>query len=53
VENLHYYEVLATWRLAILFTRMENSESYLERSKNKKGFITWPQFKKLQNLLGL
>lgn len=53
VENLHYYEVLATWRLAILFTRMENSESYLERSKNKKGFITWSHFEKLQNLLGL
>lgn len=53
VENLHYYEVFATWRLAILFTRIEQDQNYLTRSGNAKGFITWTHFEKLQSLLGL
>lgn len=52
VENLHYYEVFATWRMAILFTRIEQDASYLARSGNAKGFITWTHFEKLQRLLG-
>ena len=52
VENLHYYEVFATWRMAILFTRIEQDASYLTRSGNAKGFITWTHFEKLQSLLG-
>lgn len=53
VENLHYYEVFATYRMAILFTRIEQDEKYLTRSGNAKGFITWTHFEKLQKLLGL
>lgn len=53
VENLRYYEIFATWRLAILFTRMEHSETYMARSKNAKGFLTWTHYEKLQKLLDL
>lgn len=53
VENLFYYEVFATWRMAIFFTRMEQDQRYLARSKNVKGFITWTHYEKLRNLLGL
>ena len=53
VENLHYHEVFATWRMAILFTRIEQDASYIARSGNAKGFITWTHFEKLQRLLGL
>ncbi len=53
VENLHYYEVFATWRMAILFTRIEQSVKYLAQSGNAKGFITWTHFEKLQQLLQL
>jgi aminoglycoside phosphotransferase (APT) family kinase protein len=52
VENIHYYEVFATWRLAILFTRIEQDQNYLTRSGNAKGFITWTHFEKLKALLG-
>lgn len=53
VENFHYHEVFATWRLAILFTRIEQDPNYLVRSGNAKGFITWTHFEKLQRLLGV
>lgn len=53
VENLHYHEVFATWRMAILFTRIEQDQNYLSRSGNAKGFITWTHFDKLKGLLGL
>jgi hypothetical protein len=53
VENLHYHEVFATWRLAILFSRIEQDATYLARSGNAKGFITWTHFDKLKNLLGI
>lgn len=53
VENLHYHEVFATWRMAILFTRIEQDATYLARSGNAKGFITWTHFEKLQRLLGI
>lgn len=52
VENFNYYEVFATWRMAILFTRIEQDANYLARSGNAKGFITWTHFEKLQRLLG-
>ncbi len=51
VEHLHYYEIFATWRMAILFTRIEQDANYLARSGNAKGFITWTHFEKLQRLL--
>jgi aminoglycoside phosphotransferase (APT) family kinase protein len=51
VEHLHYYEVFATWRMAILFTRIEQDENYIARSGNAKGFITWTHFEKLQQML--
>lgn len=53
IRHLHYYEVFATYRMAILFTRIEQDEKYLTRSGNAKGFITWTNFEKLQKLLGL
>jgi len=53
VENFHYHEVFATWRMAILFTRIEQDQNYLVRSGNAKGFITWTHFAKLQRLLGV
>lgn len=53
VENLHYYEVFATWRMAILFTRIEQDATYIARSGNAKGFITWTHFEKLKKLLGI
>lgn len=53
VENLHYYEVFATWRMAILFTRIEQDANYLARSGNAKGFITWTHFEKLKTMLCL
>lgn len=51
VENFHYYEVFATYRLSILFTRIEQDPNYLSRSGNRKGFITGPHFEKLARLL--
>ena len=51
VEHLHYHEVFATWRMAILFTRIEQDPNYLARSGNAKGFITWTHLEKLQRLL--
>lgn len=53
VENLRYYEIFATWRLAILFSRIEQDESYIARSGNAKGFITWTHFDRLQRLLAI
>ncbi|NVO04705.1 MAG: phosphotransferase family protein [Rhodoferax sp.] len=53
VENLHYYEVFATWRLAILFTRMEQDQNYISRSGNAKGFLTGTHYGKLKALLNI
>lgn len=53
VEHLHYHEAFATWRMAIIYTRMENDERYLARSKNAKGFITWTHFDKLKQMTGI
>ena len=53
VENFHYYDVFATYRLTILYTRIEQDEKYLTRSGRPKGVITGPHFEKLQRLLGL
>lgn len=51
VEHFHYHEVFATWRMAILFSRIEQDPNYLARSGNAKGFITWTHFDKLERLL--
>lgn len=51
VEHFHYHQVFATWRLAILFTRIEQDPHYLARSGNAKGAITAPHFAKLDRLL--
>jgi len=51
VKHLHYYEVFATWRMAILFSRIEQDASYLARSGNAKGFINWTHFDKLERML--
>ena len=51
VLNLHYYEIFAAWRMAILFTRIEQDERYLASSGNKKGLITWTHFERLKALL--
>lgn len=51
VERFHYHQVFATWRLAILFTRIEQDPHYLARSGNTKGAITAPHFAKLERLL--
>lgn len=53
VENFTYYEAFATWRMAILYTRIEQDERYLQRSGNAKGFINWTHFEKLQRLIGV
>lgn len=53
VENFHYYDVLAAYRLAILFTRIEQDEKYLTRSGRPKGVITGPHFEKLERLLAM
>jgi len=51
VDNLFYYETFATWRLAILFSRMEQDPNYIARSGNAKGFITGTHFEKLARRL--
>ena len=51
VLNLRYYEIFAAWRMAILFTRIEQDERYLASSGNKKGLITWTHFERLKALL--
>jgi aminoglycoside phosphotransferase (APT) family kinase protein len=51
VERFHYHQVFATWRLAILFTRIEQDPHYLARSGNAKGAITASHFAKLERLL--
>jgi aminoglycoside phosphotransferase (APT) family kinase protein len=53
VENFHYYDVFATWRLALVYTRIEQDEKYLARSGNRKGFLTWTHDEKLKRLLGI
>jgi len=51
VERFHYHQVFATWRLAILFNRIEQDPHYLARSGNAKGAITAPHLAKLERLL--
>ncbi len=51
VENFDYYDVFAAWRLAIVYTRVENDEKYLARSGNAKGFLTATHFNKLNRLI--
>lgn len=51
VERFHYHQIFASWRLSILFTRIEQDPHYLARSGNTKGAITAPHFAKLERLL--
>lgn len=53
MENFDYYDVLAAYRLAIVYTRIEQDERYLARSGNKKGVLTSTHFEKLTDLIGL
>lgn len=50
VENFHYYDVFAAFRLAVVYTRIENDARYLARSGNAKGFLTWTHYEKLERL---
>ena len=51
VKNFLYYDVFAAWRLAIVYTRIEQDEKYLARSGNKKGLLTSTHFEKLARLI--
>lgn len=51
VEQLHYHETFAAWRLAILFSRMEQDPNYIARSGAVKGFITSTHFEKLERMV--
>jgi aminoglycoside phosphotransferase (APT) family kinase protein len=53
VENFFYHEVFATWRLAVVCTRVEKIQKYSSLSKKTPGYLTWPHFEQLRNLLGL
>jgi len=52
VKNFDYYDVLAAYRLAVVYTRIEQDERYLARSGNKKGALTTTHFEKLNRLIG-
>lgn len=51
VENFLYYDVFAAYRLALVYTRVENDEKYLARSGGKKGLLTTTHFAKLDSLI--
>lgn len=51
VENLHYHETFAAWRLAILFSRMEQDPNYIARSGAVEGAITATHFEKLERMI--
>ncbi|KCZ45761.1 phosphotransferase family protein [Hyphomonas sp. CY54-11-8] len=53
VENFNYYDVLAAYRLAVVYTRIEQDQNYLDRSGNTKGMLTITHFEKLDSLIGL
>lgn len=53
VENFFYHEVFATWRLAVICTRVEKIQLYSALSKQNPGYITWPLLEKLRKLLNL
>jgi len=53
VENFSYYDVFATWRMAIVYTRIEQDARYLARSGKSKEMITRTHFEKLQRLIGI
>ena len=52
VKNFDYYDALAAYRLAVVYTRIEQDERYLSRSGNKKGMLTTTHFDKLSGLIG-
>lgn len=51
VENFCYYDVFAAYRLALVYTRVEQDEKYLRRSGGKKGLLTQKHFEKLDGLI--
>lgn len=51
VRHFDYYDAFAAWRLAIVYTRVEQDEKYLARSGNKKGLLTTTHFEKLTKLI--
>jgi aminoglycoside phosphotransferase (APT) family kinase protein len=52
VENFAFYDVLAAYRLAVVYTRIEQDATYLARSGNVKGHLTTTHFEKLSQLIG-
>lgn len=52
VKNFDYYDALAAYRLAVVYTRIEQNDNYLQRSGNKKGMLTSTHFEKLERLIG-
>lgn len=52
VSNFDYYDVFATWRMAMIYTRIEQDQRYLTRTGRPKGAITRTHFEKLERLLG-
>jgi aminoglycoside phosphotransferase (APT) family kinase protein len=53
VSNFEFYDVLAAYRLAGVYTRIEQDPVYLERSGNSKGQLTTTHFEKLKRLTGI
>jgi aminoglycoside phosphotransferase (APT) family kinase protein len=51
VENFLYYDVFAAYRLALVYTRIEQDEKYIARSGSKKGLLTTTHFAKLDGLI--
>ena len=51
VENFLYYDVFATYRLALVYTRVEQDQRYLQRTGGKKGLLTANHFAKLDQLI--
>lgn len=51
VSNFDYYDVLAAYRLAVIYTRIEQDQTYLNRSGNSKGMLTTTHFEKLNGLM--
>ena len=51
VENFHYYDVFAAYRLAVVYTRVEQDARYIERSGGVKGQLTSTHFAKLESLI--
>lgn len=51
VKNFFYYDVFAAYRLALVYTRVEQDAKYLARSGSRKGLLTTTHFAKLDSLI--